>query len=55
MAVRNALIVAYHYPPIRSAGVERTVKFEQYLPEFGLPYEHPHDSGVRAARLTAGC
>ena len=35
MAVRNALIVAYHYPPIRSAGVERTVKFEQYLPEFG--------------------
>ena len=35
MAPRNVLIVAYHYPPIRSAGVERTAKFERYLPEFG--------------------
>jgi len=35
MATRNVLIVAYHYPPIRSAGVERTAKFERYLPEFG--------------------
>ena len=35
MASRTALVIAYHYPPIRSAGVERTVKFERYLPEFG--------------------
>jgi glycosyltransferase involved in cell wall biosynthesis len=30
------LIVAYHYPPIQSAGVERTLKFAQYLPEYGF-------------------
>ena len=35
MASRTAFVIAYHYPPIRSAGVERTVKFERYLPEFG--------------------
>jgi glycosyltransferase involved in cell wall biosynthesis len=27
--------VAYHYPPVRSGGVERTVKFQRYLPEYG--------------------
>jgi glycosyltransferase involved in cell wall biosynthesis len=27
--------LAYHYPPVRSAGVERTAKFLRYLPEFG--------------------
>ncbi len=32
---KRALIVAYHYPPIASGGVERTLKFIQYLPEFG--------------------
>ena len=32
---RTALFVAYHYPPIRSGGVERTLKFTRYLPEFG--------------------
>ena len=35
MATRDALIVAYHYPPVRSAGVERTLQFERYLPDFG--------------------
>ncbi len=29
------MFVAYHYPPVVSGGVERTVKFERYLPEFG--------------------
>lgn len=29
------LFVAYHYPPMRSAGVERSAKFVRYLPEFG--------------------
>ena len=32
---RTAFFIAYHYPPIRSAGVERTVKYCHYLPEFG--------------------
>jgi glycosyltransferase involved in cell wall biosynthesis len=32
---RTALFIAYHYPPIHSAGVERTLKFLRYLPEFG--------------------
>lgn len=32
---RAAFFIAYHYPPIRSAGVERTLKFLRYLPEFG--------------------
>ncbi len=34
-AARTVLFVAYHYPPIRSGGVERTLKFTRYLPEFG--------------------
>ncbi len=32
---RTVFCIAYHYPPIRSTGVERTVKFARYLPEFG--------------------
>ena len=32
---RTAFFIAYHYPPVRSAGIERTVKFLHYLPEFG--------------------
>lgn len=32
---KSVLFVAYHYPPIASGGVERTLKFVQYLPEFG--------------------
>ena len=32
---RKVLFIAYHYPPIQSTGVERTVKFLRYLPEFG--------------------
>ncbi|MEE2657794.1 MAG: glycosyltransferase [Candidatus Latescibacterota bacterium] len=34
-STRRALLVAYHYPPMRSSGVERTAKFARYLPEFG--------------------
>lgn len=30
-----AFFVAYHYPPVNSAGVERTAKFLRYLPEYG--------------------
>ena len=34
-AERSVLFVAYHFPPMRSAGVERSAKFVRYLPEFG--------------------
>lgn len=33
--MRSALFIAYHYPPMRSAGVERSAKFARYLPDFG--------------------
>jgi glycosyltransferase involved in cell wall biosynthesis len=34
--VRTALLVAYHFPPLAgSSGLQRTLRFAQYLPEFG--------------------
>jgi hypothetical protein len=34
--VRRALLIAYHFPPIKvSSGIQRTLRFAQYLPEFG--------------------
>lgn len=34
--VKRVLMIAFHYPPMRgSSGVQRTLKFSQYLPEFG--------------------
>lgn len=38
MTERTVLIVVHDYPPIRSAGTERVLKFCQYLPDFGY---HP--------------
>ncbi len=35
MSERTVLIMVHDYPPIRSAGTERVLKFSQYLPEFG--------------------
>jgi len=33
---RRVLMVAYHFPPLRgSSGVQRTLRFCRYLPEFG--------------------
>ncbi len=32
---RTALFIAYHYPPVASTGIERTVKHVRYLPDFG--------------------
>jgi glycosyltransferase involved in cell wall biosynthesis len=32
---RRALVIAYHFPPLGGAGVQRTVKFAQHLPELG--------------------
>jgi glycosyltransferase involved in cell wall biosynthesis len=34
--VKRVLMIAYHYPPMRgSSGIQRTLKFSQYLPECG--------------------
>ena len=34
--VKRVLMIAYHYPPqAGSSGVQRTLKFSQYLPQFG--------------------
>jgi glycosyltransferase involved in cell wall biosynthesis len=34
--VRPVLLVAYHFPPLSgSSGLQRTLRFAQYLPEFG--------------------
>ena len=36
IVVKRALMVAFHYPPaFGSSGVQRALKFSQYLPEFG--------------------
>jgi glycosyltransferase involved in cell wall biosynthesis len=34
--VIRVLYVAYHFPPTGGAGVQRTLKFVRYLPEFGV-------------------
>ena len=33
--MRRVLFLAYYFPPLGGAGVQRTVKFARYLPEFG--------------------
>ena len=34
--VRSVLLVAFHFPPlVGSSGIQRTLRFAQYLPEFG--------------------
>ncbi|HEY7077234.1 MAG TPA: glycosyltransferase [Solirubrobacteraceae bacterium] len=33
--MRRALVIAYFFPPLGGAGVQRTLKFVRYLPEFG--------------------
>lgn len=34
--VKRVLMVAYHFPPMRgSSGIQRTLKFARYLPQFG--------------------
>ena len=34
-AARHVLIVAYYFPPMGLSGVQRTLKFVKYLPQFG--------------------
>ena len=53
---RTVLFVAYHYPPMRSPGVERSARFTRYLPEFGYrprvvgtgAFGTPKDGVIRA-------
>ncbi len=33
--MKNVLIIAYYFPPMGGSGVQRTLKFVRYLPEFG--------------------
>src|SRR5436190_21766515 len=34
--VKRVLMIAYHFPPMRaSSGFQRTLRFSEYLPEFG--------------------
>lgn len=36
MPEKNVLMVAYHFPPLAgSSGIQRTLRFARYLPEFG--------------------
>lgn len=34
-AIKKVLIIAYYFPPMGLSGVQRTLKFVKYLPEFG--------------------
>ncbi len=35
-AVKRVLLIGYHFPPLRgSSGIQRTLRFAQYLPRFG--------------------
>jgi glycosyltransferase involved in cell wall biosynthesis len=45
--VKRVLFLAYHFPPVGGAGVQRSVKFARYLPEFG--YEPVVVTGGSAA------
>jgi len=33
--MRNVLVIAYYFPPLGLSGVQRTLKFVKYLPQFG--------------------
>ena len=36
MVSKRVLMIAFHFPPLRgSSGIQRTLKFAQYLPQFG--------------------
>lgn len=55
---RNILIIAYHYPPINSAGVHRLLAFSRHLVEAGwrptvVSVRHPHFDHVDHNLLSA--
>jgi glycosyltransferase involved in cell wall biosynthesis len=62
--VRPLLLIAYHFPPVfGSSGLQRTLRFAQYLPEFGWQpivltvrpdaYEQTDERSL--AQVPAGC
>jgi len=34
--IKGVLMICYHFPPANNGGVERSVKFAKYLPEYGF-------------------
>jgi glycosyltransferase involved in cell wall biosynthesis len=50
--MRNVLMLAYFFPPIGGGGVQRTVKFARYLPDFGyLPVIVTGNGGAATEHL----
>ncbi len=47
----GVLMIAYYFPPMGGAGVQRTLKFAKYLPEFGWS---PHVLTVRDSSRLPG-
>lgn len=63
-SVRTVLLIAYHFPPVAgSSGLQRTLRFAQYLPEFGWnpivltvqPNAYEEIDERSLAQIPAGC
>jgi glycosyltransferase involved in cell wall biosynthesis len=50
--LRRALVIAYHFPPIGGAGVQRSAKFVRYLPELGYSCTVVTGPGTGGTRWT---
>ena len=50
--MRRVLFLAYHFPPVGGAGVQRSVKFVRYLPEHGYEPVVVTGPGAEASRWT---
>jgi len=50
--LRRVLFLAYHFPPVGGAGVQRTVKFVRYLREFGYDSVVVTGPGTTGGRWT---
>jgi glycosyltransferase involved in cell wall biosynthesis len=48
----GVLLLAYYFPPIGGAGVQRSLKFARYLPEFGLRVSIVTGLGLPTGRWT---
>ena len=47
-SVRNVLVIAYYFPPLGLSGVQRTLKFVKYLPQFGCTFAQLSDEKKNA-------
>src|SRR4051812_32426823 len=61
--MKRILLIAYHFPPLRgSSGIQRTLRFARYLPEFGwqpavltaTPGAYPEVAPASIAEIPAG-